>query len=315
MAGVTTAFVLGAGLGMRLRPLTDHLPKPLVPIFHKPLITFAFDHLMAAGVQKLVVNTHRLPETFAACFPHQSYRGCAVSFVHEPVLLETGGGIKNAEAFLGTEPFITYSADVLTDANLGPLIDEHFSRENDVTLGLRATNLGAEVAFRDGRVIDVAGKYGCPGNYDFAGVAIWNSAIFARLVPGAKTSFFPILTKWIGENGRIGGTVLNDGKWFNIGSPAEYLNVHHTISAEGWKPRYVVDKDWPRPIHPRAWVHPAARLRGCSCVGENCRVEAEAVLTDTVLWTGARIASKSDLLNCVVRSRRTAEGVLRDAVI
>jgi NDP-sugar pyrophosphorylase family protein len=59
---IAQAFVLGAGLGKRLRPLTDDLPKPLVPIFSKPLITFALDHLIAAGVKDFVVNTHHLPE-------------------------------------------------------------------------------------------------------------------------------------------------------------------------------------------------------------------------------------------------------------
>ena len=66
---IAQAFVLGAGLGRRLRPLTDDLPKPLVPIFQKPLITFALDHLIDIGIEKLFVNTHRLPETFAEAFP------------------------------------------------------------------------------------------------------------------------------------------------------------------------------------------------------------------------------------------------------
>ena len=59
------AFVLGAGLGERLRPLTDQLPKPLIPVFQKPLITYAFDHLLAAGVREFVVNTHHIPEAYA----------------------------------------------------------------------------------------------------------------------------------------------------------------------------------------------------------------------------------------------------------
>jgi NDP-sugar pyrophosphorylase family protein len=63
---ITRAFVLAAGMGTRLRPLTDALPKPLVPIFQKPLITFALDHLIDAGVNSFVINTHRLPELFAA---------------------------------------------------------------------------------------------------------------------------------------------------------------------------------------------------------------------------------------------------------
>ena len=69
MPSITQAFVLGAGLGTRLRPLTDDLPKPLVPIFQKPLITFAFDHLIEAGITGLVVNTHHCPERFMETFP------------------------------------------------------------------------------------------------------------------------------------------------------------------------------------------------------------------------------------------------------
>src|SRR6476469_7587509 len=106
---VTQACVLGAGLGLRLRPLTEDLPKPLVPIFQKPLITFALDHLLAAGVESFAINTHRIAEHFAAAFPNRSYRGAPVTLLHEPVLLETGGGIKNAEPALRREAFIVYS--------------------------------------------------------------------------------------------------------------------------------------------------------------------------------------------------------------
>ncbi len=66
---VRKAFVLGAGLGTRLRPLTNVLPKPLLPIFGKPLITFALDHLRQIGIEQFWVNTHHLPEKFSAAFP------------------------------------------------------------------------------------------------------------------------------------------------------------------------------------------------------------------------------------------------------
>src|SRR4030081_1674864 len=98
MASITQAFVLGAGLGTRLRPLTDDLPKPLVPIFQKPLITFALDHLIDIGVQSFIINTHRLPEALERFFPERSYNDRAIKLVYESVLLETGGGIKNIEA-------------------------------------------------------------------------------------------------------------------------------------------------------------------------------------------------------------------------
>jgi NDP-sugar pyrophosphorylase family protein len=312
---ITQAFVLGAGLGTRLRPLTDELPKPLVPIFQKRLITFALDHLIAAGVESFVINTHRYPELFNDLFSTNAYGGRSVRLVHESVLLETGGGIKNAEPFLGCEPFITYSGDILTDVQLQPLIDEHFRRENEVTLALRETGLSTEIAFRDGRVVDIAGKYGISGSYDFANIAIWDPKIFRRILPAQKISFIPVLIKWIGEGGKIGGVVLGDGKWFNIGSRNDYLNVHRTIVAEQWHPRHLRQADWSLRVSKQAHVDASAQIRGASVVGAGCRVGAGAILHDTILWPGAQIASRSVLENCIVRTHRTAEGTLRDAII
>src|SRR6201981_3369588 len=130
MKEITQSFVLAAGLGKRLRPLTDELPKPLIPIFQKPLVTFALDHLIAAGVNRFVINTHRHPALFGNFFATREYAGFPTILVHEPDLLETGGGIKNVEQHLGSEPFLTYSGDILTDVDLRPLIQEHFRRGN-----------------------------------------------------------------------------------------------------------------------------------------------------------------------------------------
>jgi mannose-1-phosphate guanylyltransferase len=312
MNEITQAFVLAAGLGKRLRPLTDELPKPLIPIFQKPLITFALDHLARLGIRKFVVNTHKHPQMFEAFFHGSDYAGHSVALVHEPDLLETGGGIKNAERYLGSEPFLTYSGDILTDVNVKPLIDEHFRRGNDVTLALRHTGLASEVAFRDQRVVDIAERYGVPGNFDFANIAVWNSAVFQKIPPQKKISFIPIIAEWIGHGGKIGGLVMNDGKWFNISSRREYLEVHRMILREDWRPHYVTRQDWPERIAKSAAVDPNAQLRGCSVVGEHCRVGAQAILEDTILWPASEIASQSQLEGCIVRSQKKASGIHRD---
>ena len=311
---ISQAFVLGAGLGLRLRPLTEELPKPLVPIFQKPLITFALDHLIAAGVKSFVINTHHAPEHFGRFFAGDHYRQLPVRLVHEPDLLETGGGIKNAQPHLGTAPFIAYSGDVLTDLPLEPLIEEHFRSGNDVTLAVRETGLAANVAFRNGRIVDIGNRYGQTGNFDYANVSVWNSDIFALIPAGRKISFIPIVGDWIGQGGKIGGVVLNEGHWFNLGSRAEYLTVHQTI-ADGWRPPYVQDADWPQRIAPDATIEPGAEVRGFSCIGAGCRVGAGALVDDSILWAGAQIASHAQLKRSIVRTRRSAEGALTDAVI
>jgi mannose-1-phosphate guanylyltransferase len=309
---ITQAFVLAAGLGTRLRPLTDELPKPLIPIFQKSLVTFALDHLIGVGVNRFVINTHRHPELFQNFFAGREYNGCPVTLVHEPDLLETGGGIKNAENHFGREPFLTYSGDILTDVELRPLIEEHFRRGNDVTLALRHTGLAAAVALRDQRVVDISNRYGVAGNFDFANIAVWSSAIFERIPPRKKISFIPIIGDWIGQGARIGGVAMNDGKWFNISSRAEYLEVHRTILREKWKPDFVKTREWPERKARSSTVDSSAQLLGCTVVGRNCRVGADAILEDTILWPDAEIASQSRLEACIVRSRKKVTGIHRN---
>ena len=308
---ITQAFVMGAGLGTRLRPLTDELPKPLMPIFQKPLITFALDHLIANGVLRFVINTHHLAGHFQTLFAGGSYRGRPVLLVHEPDLLETGGGIKNAEPWLGAEPFIVYSGDILTDLNVAALVEEHARRGNDVTLALRRTGLASGILLENDRIVDI----GRAGNFDYANVSVWNPSVFKKIPPAQKISFIPILAEWIRARGNIGGLVLEEGSWFNIGARAEYLGVHRTICRTQWKPAYVTDEDWPRARAENAIIESGARIEGCSVIGEECRVGEGAHLEDTIVWPGAQIASRSDLHGCIVRSRKRVEGTYRNADI
>jgi mannose-1-phosphate guanylyltransferase len=306
---IGTAFVLGAGLGTRLRPLTLVRPKPLIPIFCRPLITFALDHLCAVGVESFVINTHHLAEQFENLFADNSYSGRSVRLVYEPDLLETGGGIKNAQPWIGNDPFIVCSGDILTDVDIERLIDEHFRRGNDVTLALRQTGLAAGLTLgADGRVIEIKSTPGqAASNYDFANISVWNPGIFERIPPGKKTSFVPILVDWLRAGGRIGGVVLNDGDWFNIGSRADYLSVHRAISERRWRPGYL-KADWPVRVAPDASIATTAILAGSFAVGAGCVVEDRAIIEDSILWEDARIKSQAILRSCVVAGSLVISG-------
>ena len=313
MNEITQAFVLAAGLGTRLRPLTDELPKPLIPIFQKPLVTFALDHLIAVGVNRFVINTHRHPELFQSFFATR--RVCRLSHFRSftnRTCSKQAAASKTQKVISAANPFLTYSGDILTDVELQPLIDEHFRRGNDVTLALRHTGLAAAVALRDQRVVDISNRYGVAGNFDFANIAVWNPSIFERIPPRKKISFIPIIADWIAQGAKIGGVAMNDGKWFNIGSRTEYLEVHRTILRENWKPDFVKIREWPERKASSAIVDASAQLRGCTVVGRNCRVGADAILEDTILWPDAEIASQSHLEACIVRSRKQVTGIHRD---
>lgn len=309
---IRQAFVLGAGLGTRLRPLTEALPKPLVPIFQKPLITFAFDHLIDAGCERLIVNTHHQPECFAALFPAGEYRDRPLTLRHEPVLLETGGGIANVVDLLGEEPFLVYNADILTDLPLAPLIESHNRAENLVTLALRSRGGPQHVAFdsRSGRILDIRGQLGtgAPDEFVFTGVYVVDPKFLCLLTAGVKRSVIPTFLEIIASGGKLGGAVLDEGHWWDVGTRDAYLQLHRDLPALPFPSFPTAEQDWRQKVHPTAGLHKKATLSGCSVLGRDTSVGEGAQLHDTIVWPGAQIASRSYLRNCIVRSHQIARG-------
>src|SRR5207249_8344072 len=166
------------------------------------------------------------------------------------------------------------------------------------------------VAFRNGRVVDISNRYGITGNYDFANIAVWNPEIFERIPPNRRISFIPIIADWIGAGGKIGGVVLNDGKWFNIGSRTQYLEIHHLI-ADGWRLRHVETPEWPIRMATSATVAASAQFSGFCSIGADCSVGDDAIIEDTILCPGAEVTSKSHLQGGIVRANRTDSGAHR----
>ena len=177
-----------------------------------------------------------------------------------------------------------------------------------MTLALRKTGLAAGVALRDGRIVDIRGEYGHSGEYDFANVSVWNPDVYRRIPEGLKISFVRVLSDWIGQGGRIGGVVLDEHQWFNIGSRTEYMAVHRHIIQNSWKPDYLHGSDWPIFINPSAVIAPSARIRGSCSVGERCEIGEGAEIGDSILWAGARVAAGARLSNCIVAGNLVISG-------
>lgn len=313
------AFVLGAGLGERLRPLTDQLPKPLIPVFQKPLITYAFDHLLAAGVREFIVNTHHIPEAYAKAFPDHTYRGAPICFRQEmPVRLETAGGIANVRDLIGDEPFIVYNGDILTDLPLEPLLQEHRARGNMVTLALRSTGPALHVALdrQTGRITDIHGKMGTgnKGEFLFTGIYVVEPAFFEWLTPGKVESVIPIFLKMIEKGAGLGGVVIDAGCWWDLGNRASYLEAHRALEKlNSHFPQYAArDARHRIAIDPSASVSAAAKLHGVNVIGAKSVIEAGAELDDCIVWPGARIGSDARLTRCIVRSGVSATGGYTD---
>lgn len=300
------AFVLGAGLGTRLRPLTDQYPKPLIPFFHRPLITRAFDHLRSVGVREFVVNTHHLPECYAGAFPTGTHEGCPITFRHEPVLLETAGGIANVADLLGGAPFLVYNGDVLSDVPLAPLLHAHRERENLVTLLLRTEGPARHVAFdaARGAVTDIRGKLGTgnTGTHQFTGIYAVSPAFLELLTPGKIESVVHPWLEAIRRGRRIGAVVVDGGRWWDLGDRESYLDAHRA---------FLTGRE--QPVSPEARIAEAVTLRGLNVIGPGAEVESGATLEDCILWPGARVERDATLRRCIVRRGMVARGALENA--
>ncbi len=232
LKSVSTAFILGAGLGTRLRPLTDTMPKPLLPVGGRPMITYAMDHLAEVGVRRFIVNTHHAPHQYAAAFPEGHWRGIPITFRHEPVLLDTAGGLKNIEDLLaGEERLILYNGDILTNLPLGALFERHLALGATVTLALRSegplcnVNIDSEGYICDMRdMLHRAGVQRCL----FTGISLMEIPFLGRLTAGKIESIVLPLVASLRENPRsIGGAVIDSGFWHDLGTIEDYRELQN----------------------------------------------------------------------------------------
>jgi mannose-1-phosphate guanylyltransferase len=224
---ITTAFILGAGLGTRLRPLTENTPKPLLPIGGRSIITYAMEHLRGVGVKRFIVNTHHCAEKYQDAFPDGNWQGIPITFRHEPILLDTGGGIKNIEDIIAEEErIIVYNGDIITRLQLAPLLERHASGNSEVTLVLRSRGPLLNVNIdKNGFICDMRHILKNPGIQSclFAGIYIVEKSFLRRLSAGKIESIVPPLIEMIKENPRsAGGIIIDDGYWYDLGTIEEY---------------------------------------------------------------------------------------------
>ena len=289
------AFILGAGLGNRLRPLTDRLPKPLVPLFHRPLAEWAMAACARAGIARFAINTHHLPaawKNFGAA--HE------VTLFHEPVLLETGGGLKNIAAWIGGDALLVHNGDIFSTLPLEKLIAAHEASGLPVTLALRSDGDAKHIALDPSgtRVTDIRNLLGrVEGSHLFSGIYCVSPAFLDLLPAGEKISVIPAFLE-LAKTGRLGAIVLDEGVWLDLGDRESYLQAHREL-------------DLGPAIHPQARIEPGAVVER-SVVGPGAIVEAGAVVRDSVIWPGGRVCRDAELDRCIVFSTDAVESKHKD---
>ena len=235
----TQAMILAAGLGTRMRPLTDRTPKPLLELCGKSLMEHAFDRLLAAGVQDVVVNAHWKAEQVEA---YLAARGPVphTTLMREAALLDTGGSVQSALPVLGAAPFYVINGDAYWVDGPRPVLARlaqafEPAEVDGVLLVHRAFGVRAEVGFGDFAV----DKWGRPSRrgerqvvpYIYAGVQLISPALMAGM-PAAPFSMNRAWDRAI-ASGRL-RVVVHDGLWFHLSTPGDLQDAEQMLTAPAY---------------------------------------------------------------------------------
>lgn len=297
------ALVLAAGLGTRLRPLTDHTPKPLLPVRGVPILGHTLAQLAAVGCEAAAVNLHYLGDQIRQRFG-DSHAGMPLTWSEEPEILGTLGALHPLKEFLAPADLVLLiNGDSLCKWPLRKLVRRHVSSGARSTLLL--TSRPDPAAFGGGVGIDRAGRILSfrPGDpeqgevarrYVFAGAHVFSPDLLSRIGPGKADIVRDLYIPMLGEGERI-GSVVDSGRWHDTGTPQRFLDA-------------VLDwarADWPERLWRRSWISQEASLGTGAKVRESsiepgARVGEGARVERAILLPGARIGKGSVVRESIV---------------
>jgi NDP-sugar pyrophosphorylase family protein len=311
------AVVLVGGEGTRLRPLTETVPKPLLPFMNRPFLDHVLDHLGRHGVEEAICSSPYLEERFRE-FLDARTGPPRVTWVTERQPLGTAGAIAGAREHVdGT--FLALNGDILTDADLSALITAHRERGATATIALTevedARPFGLVETDAHGRVLAFREKPAdkVPGRVN-AGIYVLEPDVLGRVTPHVMTSIeretYPELIR---EGEAVYGAVA-EGYWLDLGNPAAYLQAH--IDALDGRIRSFDHVHGPV-VADGAMVDPAAELEEHVVIGPGAEVGRDARVDRSVLHGGASVGRDAAVSGTVLGSRARVEAgaEIRDGVL
>ncbi len=318
------AILLVGGLGTRLRPLTEHVPKPMLPVAGVPFVAHQVARAAAAGVRRVVLATSYRAEAFERYVPELSQYGAEVDLMLEATPLGTAGAIRNAAERLGSdpdEPVVVFNGDVLDGHDLAAQLARHREFDADVTLYLTEVDdpraFGSVLVGADGRVSEFLEKSPEPvTNRVNAGCYVFRRSVLDAIPAGRVVSVeretFPALLE---QNRMVLGHV-DRAYWTDLGTPELYVQGSADL-VRG----VIVPSARPGPpgealVLPGADVHPSARVYGGSSVlpgavvGPDCVIEGSVVMADAVVGAATRVR-----MSAIGHGAHVAEEVVVDHAV
>ncbi len=313
------AMVLAAGYGTRLRPLTEHTPKPLIPLFDRPLFSYHLAWLAQGGVEGVVMNAHhradRLIEAVSA-----GKTPMAVEVVHEPEILGSGGGIGNVrDFFAGAGSFLVMNGDILVDLDLEDLVAFHRRRGGIATMVLRpdpdVSRFGAIGIEEDGRVRRIVSIlppwHGPLTEYIFTGIHLFEEAIFDFIEPGERGCIVHDIYPRLFAAGLPVYGFVTEGFWADLGTPRRYLDAHFELLRRPTGVYAAAVRSGRDRVHPSLWIGAEAlvpeetRRTTELVVGARARIGRGARLSHTLVWAGSEVSAGVSLDQAIVTPYET----------
>jgi len=222
-------MILAAGRGERMRPLSDRVPKPLLPVAGRPLIVHLIERLARAGFSELVVNVSHLAAHIERALGDGSRHGVRILYSREEQALETGGGIAYALPFLGDAPFVALNSDIYCDFDFGRLAAARAALERGA--------LAAHLVLVDNPPHHPAGDFSFAGGkvsaegmprLTFSGIGAYSPALFAGVERGAKCQLVALLRPAMAQ-GRVAGE-QHRGLWTDVGTPQRLADLERQLA-------------------------------------------------------------------------------------
>jgi mannose-1-phosphate guanylyltransferase len=297
------AVVLVGGEGTRLRPLTETVPKPLLPLVDRPILDHLLDHLVVHGVREVVMSSPYLEDTFHPFI--EARRGePAIAWVTEREALGTGGAIVSVLERLGDQPFFALNGDILTDLDLTAMLASHRRRDAAVTIASHhvedARPFGLVVTDQTGRITEFREKptEPVPGDIN-AGTYVLEPSALRTWPAGTNTSIEKEIFPRLIQDGAVVHGFETDAYWLDLGTPEQYLRAHVDL-LEG----RVGGSSYPAPwIGTSASIDPTARVGRSVAIGPGARVGAEAQLDEAVLMAEASVEANALVERSIVGAR------------